>query len=324
MRQLLLILFCASSIHAANDWVLREDFATAPATWRGFGNTNLFVWNSTNQNLDVTWDSAQTNSYFYLPLNLTVTRSDDFRVKFTLLMSEIATGTDPLKPYTFELAAGLINTTNAFDPQMFRGSGINVLHGPRNLVEFDYFPDSGLGATISPTIASKDNQIAFSDNHPFEIIPGVKYQIEMAYSSSNATLSTIILADGEPFGPINDLTIPTRFTNFVVNAFAVSSYSDAGQNPPQFAGSLLARGALDDVEITIYHHPTLQIARAENGNPVVQFDTESGWNYSMEASADLLNWVEVGSLIEGTGAKIAEPLPLSEPYRFFRVRAERQ
>ena len=43
-----------------------EDFSSDPATrgWRAVGQTNLFAWNATNQDLEVTWDSSQTNSYF--------------------------------------------------------------------------------------------------------------------------------------------------------------------------------------------------------------------------------------------------------------------
>ena len=40
---------------------LTEDFSTDPMQngWQVFGDTNLFTWDSTNQNLAVTWDSTQ-------------------------------------------------------------------------------------------------------------------------------------------------------------------------------------------------------------------------------------------------------------------------
>src|SRR4051812_17162265 len=50
--------------------IISEDFAADPARhgWRIFGDTSLFHWNATNQNLEASWDSSRTNSFFYLPL----------------------------------------------------------------------------------------------------------------------------------------------------------------------------------------------------------------------------------------------------------------
>jgi len=62
--------------------------------WQIFGNTNLFQWDSTNHDLAVTWDSSQTNSYFYHPLGTVVTRNDDFSVVFDFRLNDIASGTD--------------------------------------------------------------------------------------------------------------------------------------------------------------------------------------------------------------------------------------
>src|SRR5438552_11511872 len=51
------ILFIANWIFPAG--AFQESFSSDPAMrgWRTFGDTNLFHWNSTNQNLEVTWDS---------------------------------------------------------------------------------------------------------------------------------------------------------------------------------------------------------------------------------------------------------------------------
>ena len=55
----------------------QENFTTDPAArnWRAFGTASLFHWNSTNQNLEVTWDSAQPNSYFHRPLGTVLTKT---------------------------------------------------------------------------------------------------------------------------------------------------------------------------------------------------------------------------------------------------------
>ena len=62
----------------ANAATFTENFSSPPAArgWSVFGNTNLFQWDGTNQNLRITWDSSQTNSYFYYPLRTILSRSD--------------------------------------------------------------------------------------------------------------------------------------------------------------------------------------------------------------------------------------------------------
>ena len=42
-------------------------------------------------------------------------------------------GVDPQKPFTFEIAAGLLNFQSAVSTNLQRGSGINALHGPRQV-----------------------------------------------------------------------------------------------------------------------------------------------------------------------------------------------
>src|ERR1017187_4493298 len=81
-------LFAASAVHAM---LIHERFTANPALdgWRVFGDADLFHWNPTNQVLDVTWDSSQTNSYFYYPLGTTFTKADSFCVLFDLNLTDV-------------------------------------------------------------------------------------------------------------------------------------------------------------------------------------------------------------------------------------------
>ena len=90
---------------------ITENFSSDPLQngWQVFGNANLFQWNSTNQNLEVTWDSTNVNSYFNHPLGYTLTTNDDFSLSFDLRLADIALGADPRKTNTFEIALGFIN-----------------------------------------------------------------------------------------------------------------------------------------------------------------------------------------------------------------------
>ena len=71
--------------------VFTEEFASPPAArgWRTFGDGSLFSWNATSQNLEVTWDSARPNSYFFRPLGTIVGKSDDFSFQFDLRLHSI-------------------------------------------------------------------------------------------------------------------------------------------------------------------------------------------------------------------------------------------
>ena len=74
----------AASMCGAATW--QEDFSSDPLQngWQIFGDTNLFHWDSTNQNLAVTWDSSQTNSYFYRALGTILARDDSFQLSLEI------------------------------------------------------------------------------------------------------------------------------------------------------------------------------------------------------------------------------------------------
>src|SRR5882724_2650737 len=87
---------------------ITEDFSTDPAAhgWQIFGATNLFHWNSSSQNLEVTWDSSQTNSYFHHSLGTILTRADDFQISFDLTLNDIQAGLTTNQPDALQVALG--------------------------------------------------------------------------------------------------------------------------------------------------------------------------------------------------------------------------
>ena len=225
-----LVLTAAGIMPAA---VISENFSTNPRArgWKNFGDTNLFEWNAANQNLEVTWDSSRTNSFFHLPLRTIVSTSDQFSIAFDLRMSDIAIGTSSNKLYTFQLALGFVNSVSATNPNAFRGAGQSATYGVRNTVEFDYFPDSGFGATFAPTVISTNNRVAFSDNHPLVLTTGDLFRITMSYS--NLVLRTQVARNGSPYGlpPTNyikDLAL-AAYPDFRVDSLAIINWSDAIQ-----------------------------------------------------------------------------------------------
>jgi hypothetical protein len=302
-----------------NATTIAEKFTTNPALdgWQIFGDTNLFQWNSTNQNLDVTWDSSQTNSYFYHPLGAVCSKTNDFLITFDLNLKDIAIGTDAGLPYTFQIAFGLINTRTATNGNYFRGYG----YFP-NIVEFDYFPNdiNDYGATISTLIISAQTNYSnggFTD--PLELETNTLYHVLMVYTAANKTLHTTMAADGAPFGPIEDSYLGDSFDDFQEDAVSINSYSDAGQDP-DYGGSILAHGTVDNFAFAS-PLPVGAIQAIAAGQ--VQFASDTNWLYTLEQTADFQTWSAAATATLGNGTNlILQATNAPADKSFYRVRAD--
>jgi hypothetical protein len=309
-----------------------EDFSSDPFTtgWHLFGETSLFQWNPTQQQLEVTWNSSRPNSYFYRPLRTILTKQDDFSLEFHLRMEQITVGADPAKPFTFQLALGFIRLADATSTNFFRATGMNRTYGPRNLVEFDYFPDSGFGDTWAPTVVSTNNRFAYSNNYPLELTTGDLFQVLLAYRAAEQVLRTTAWCNGQPFGLppdqiLGDVSL-VELPDFRVDALAICSYSDAQQSPPEVAGSILARGIVDDIAVSL-PEPPVQALAAHFSNEVwqVQFAGQKNWLYTLERSTNFHVWSTVSSVTatQKTTVQLEDADAPLLGAAFYRVRAER-
>jgi hypothetical protein len=309
-------LFVLSAAHAT---LVCEKFATDPALdgWQVFGDANLFQWDSSNQNLAVTWDSSQPNSYFHHSLGANYSKTNDFLVTFDLRLSDIAIGTTPGKPFTFEIAVGLIDTTIATNGNYFRGYG----HFP-DIVEFDYFPNdiNDYGATVSTLmISSQTNYSNGGFAGPFELETNTVYHVMMVYTAANQTLHTTMAADGAPFGPIKDSYLGAGFDDFQVDAISINSYSDDGQDP-DYRGSILAHGTVDNFAFAS-PLPAGRVYAPAVGK--VQFTSDTNWLYTLEQTADFQTWAAAAPSVPGNGKSLL--LQATNPpanQSFYRVRAD--
>lgn len=317
-------LFCLSCPRPleAEEIFLTEDFATAPAQrgWQAFGATNLFSWNTTNQNIEVTWDSSQPNSVFYHPLGTSVSKTNDFILEFDLHLADIAIGTTLDKPYTFELAVGLTDLGSVTNADFLRGTGFNS----PNLVEFDYFPDSGYGATVSTPIISSNNEWNVGGfTYPMALSTGDVYHVDMRYVAASLTLMTRMTRNGQPFGPPKDATLDASFSDFSVDQIAISSYNDAGQDP-SFGGSILAHGTVDNF-VFMCPPPISDVTGSFAGKAwQVQFASHTNWLYKLERTDDFQAWTEVSSTVAGTGSGLTlSDTNAPDGKAFYHVRATR-
>jgi hypothetical protein len=307
---------------AAAQIYFSEDFASAPAQrgWQVFGATNLFAWNPTNQNMEVTWDSSQTNSLFCHPLDIVLSKTNDFILGFDLCLADVATGTAPDKPESFQVAVGLTELASATNASFRRGTGFDS----PNLVEFDYFPDAGYGATVATAIISSSNEWnAGGLTWPLALTLGDVFHVELRYVAASQTLMTRMTRNGAPFGPLKPATLGAGFSDFRVDQMAVSSYSDAGQDP-SFAGSILAHGTVDNF-VFICPPPVGDISGGFVGETwQVRFRSLTNWQYRLERTDNFQSWAAVSETVAGSGYELVladNNAPAGKA--FYRVQAAR-
>lgn len=312
--------------------IVMQDFTGNPLTqgWNTFGDASLFQWNVVNHNLEVTWDSSRSNSYLQLPLGTILTRNDDFRVELDLLLNDAAGGVNPAKSGPMQLAFGFINRGDAQSTNFNRGTGA----ASPNLVEFNFFPDTGFGPTVLPAVYSTNSGMNYNGSGDFSIFDlptGVTMHIVLAYTSSNQTVITSVRTNGVLVGPItsarmatNSTALGSPFTQFKVDTFAISNYSDLGLAAGPFSSSILAHGVIDNLLIT-FPQPPIQHEQSTmaSGNWQQSLISLTNWNYVLQATVDFRTWSEASSTRAGTGGPLALQDTNAAAFnsRFYRIKA---
>jgi len=304
------------SMHAAT---FAENFTSSPMAngWQPFGNASLFAWDSTNQNLHVTWDSAQTNSYLYRPLGTILTRADSFSASFDLTFEDYEAGVNPSKTGAAPVALGFFNLAEATRTNFFRGVGQNATYGARSLVEFNFFPPFEIfEPTIAQAVVSTNALWLYNHSNLLPMPPGQTFRVTMNYS--NATLTTTVTNNGVKYGVTQIISVPTT-RDFRCDVFSISCYTDANST-----SSLLAHGCVDNLVLTLPPPPIQSMTGGFNGSSWrVQFVSQTNWLYTLERTTNFTAWSNVGSTQPGNNATLSltDPLPPASQAAY-RVRAE--
>lgn len=315
-----------------------QNFASDPLQngWQEFGNTNLFHWNSTNQNLEVTWDSRESNSFFYVPLGASLTRTDSFSIDFDLLLNDIVSGVETGKTGGLEIGFGFFNFATATNAAFMRGSFGAV----SNLVEFDYFPKGSfefggqtfdVAATTTPTFISTNS----SDYAPTIFAPYIMelptnsvVHIQMNFTATNQTLVTILTTNGSLFFAPPDVVLTdtnnsgfTAADDYQIDTFSITSYSSFGDD----FDSVLGHGIVDNVVIS-YPLPIENVTGIfSNGVSQVSFSSRNNWTYTLERTADFQSWSSVSPTVSGNGLVLSlQDSSAPTQNAFYRIRATRQ
>ncbi len=293
--------------------VLAEDFYANPLAngWKTFGNTNLFHWNPTNQNIEVTWDSTNANSYLYHPLGTVLTRDDAFSLSFDLRLQDAIA-------FNFgqQLSVGLFNLAQATNDSFSRAGG----NSP-NLFELDYFPDTGFGDSIDATL--KDDQALYKgfyfayDNQTLQA--DVTYQVILNHAAGATNITGQIFTNGTLFTALPLSYSGTNFTDFRLDTLSISSYADDG-----FGDSILAHGTVDNFLVSLPPPPVQNIAgNFSGGQWQTRFQSRSNWLYTLQRTADFQAWTDAASATAtGTNSILVDTNP-PVGKEFYRVRAER-
>jgi hypothetical protein len=278
---------------------LTENFSANPLQngWQIFGDTNLFQWDSTNQNLDVTWDSSQPNSYFYHPLGTILTIDDTFSVQFDLQLSTATAA----GPYGFELAVGLLNFSDATNADFSRPVG-----NTPNLFEFDYFPDVGFGPTLSAVLA--DMTVSDTNMNDFYFIydslpmdNGVTYHVSITHFDGETNISGEVWTDGQIYTAMPQV-FPAPMINFQIDTVSISSYSDADDI---YGDSIFAQGTVANIVVNMPPPPVQNLTGAfSNRVWQVEFFSHSNWLYTLERTANFQGWTNVSPATPGNGTNL--------------------
>ena len=325
-----LFLLCS----AAHATTITENFTNNPWQngWQVFGDTNVFQWNSANQNLAVTWDSSQTNTYFYHPLGTILARDDDFSVAFDLRLNDFVAGIDPQLPSTFPLSVGFLNLAEASQPGFLRGTGYSA----PDLAEFSFFPDPG-GAWIygrsltAVMIDSTGFNYSSGGYDPDSLTTNDIYRVNLDYTAGNTNLVMTITRNNEMFVSNGVASLGTNFTDLRVDSISISSYSQAGQDTNDhggviYAGSILAHGTVDNFVVTLPPPPVQNLTGAfSNELWQAQFIGRSNWLYTLERTTNFISWTEVSAAASGNGTNLLlQDTNAPRGKGFYRVRAARQ
>ena len=323
-----------SVLSAVRATTITENFSTDPSLggWQVFGDTNLFQWDSTNQVLDVTWDSAKPNSYFYHPLGTTLTRNDDFSIAFDLRLSDITSGNEPGKTGPLQLGFGFMNFTNSTSTNFMRGSFGNA----PDIAEFDYYPHGYYTDPFYDSPAAPVPSFISDDGYDYAPADVSVYDDELptnqlihatlTYTASNQTAVVFLTTNGVSVGELPPLVLnggngfADAGDDFSVDTFSVSSYSSAGDD----YDSVLAHGSVGNIVVTL-PPPAQNLAGAfSNGICQVQFTDRSGWLYTLERTTNFLSWATVSIPTSGNGTNLfLQDTNAPVDKSFYRVKAER-
>jgi hypothetical protein len=168
------------------------------------------------------------------------------------------------------------------------------------------------------------NYNASSDYAIFALMSGDGYHVAMSFTASNQTVVASVTNFEQTAGVRITQLLKTNFADFRLSAISISGYTDAGQDP-QYAGSVLAHGTVDNLVVTIPTSPVQDFTGLmTNGFWQVQFTGKTNWLYTLERTSNFRSWTEASAPVAAAnGWTFIVDTNAPAPLAFYRVRAHR-
>jgi len=303
--------------------------------WQIAGNTNLFQWDSTNHDLAVTWDSTQTNTYFYHPLEFAVTANDDFSVEFDVMLSDIVSGNEPGKTGPMPIGFEFVNLAAVTDPTFIR----NNFGFVPNIAGFDYYTDGYFtfgdqtfpadAATVPSFISGTDSfdyapqTVSVFDNR---LPVNQMVHVLFAYTATNQTAVVLVTTNGVPLVSLPPLVLngPNGFAdptyNFSMDTFCVASFGSYGDD----FNSVLAHGTITNLVVNIPPPAQNLAGMFTNGVWQVTFTDHLDWDYKLQRTTNFVSWQDASVFVDGNGTNLVLTDGVAPPIgAYYRVSAQR-
>jgi hypothetical protein len=306
-------LFLAAAVFvavAAHATVINEKFSADPLSsgWQIFGDTSLFQWDSTNENLAVTWDSSRTNSYFYHPLGATFTQADGFCVLFDLKLNDAdASG-------YFQIAVGLCNYAEATGTNFSRANAASP-----DLFEFDYYPDGPMsyGPSIDATLADSVPKFYFAFDATQPLPASNVCRVVLIHRAGAAAISGTVFTNGQPMTRLTSVYANGPTNGFNLDTLAVFNYTTLDDF---YGDAVLAHGTIDNLAFAS-PLPVEKVQSAAAGE--IRFASDTNWLYALEQTTDFKTWLPASPATAGNGTNLILLATNPPPTQcIYRVRAE--
>lgn len=224
------------------------DRIQANSAWKFEGDDSLFSITESNHGLLFQWNTEKPNSGIYFPLGFILDERSRFKASVHFRLRSLNLDFVPGSFYGFQLALGFIDSRQVFKENYRRGTGVNS----PDLYEWNYFPDTGFGATISPTIVDSESKFFPTFNFPIEVPLGEVVEVTLEYVGDERAMYSTLKVGKSEVQAMEAVRLPVdgSFSGNEIDAFSITSYRDFDE-----MGRLVADGEILDV--SIWWTPTL-------------------------------------------------------------------
>ena len=172
------------------------------------------------------WDSEKQTSSLFFPFGRQLSHEVDFSASVVFQLRSLDIEFDPGSFYGFQLSLGFFNSERVFLESYRRITGSDS----PDLVEWDFFPDTGFGATISPTIVDSASQFFPTFNFPIDLPVDEDIEVTLEYVSEFRELRSTLRAGEGELRAMETVKLPgpddDSFAGFMVDSFGFTSFRD--------------------------------------------------------------------------------------------------